>query len=235
MTAIDVRNQVVERMRWMNLRHAHHAWEQRYRDPLAPYGLALLFVQPDPIRPGRLWVKAATKLWLHGPETEHLPRLLFDMNNLVAQRLRDGVFDLRTELTNRIDKDMADDAYYVGIGLSSLDTHTGVWEQTQRRVEDATEVPGAVVTVLTDQTTIVCSRRGMSEFNAFQIHSTHSLGRGIGINPWSWSQPEQLRADPTHAETLRWLDELNHTLWQADNARIDAARRNTQRRGQHAH
>ncbi|MFC7483049.1 hypothetical protein ACFQX7_27850 [Luedemannella flava] len=160
LTAIDVRNQVVERMRWMNLRHAHHAWEQRYRDPLAPYGLALLFVQPDPIRRGRLLVKAATKLWLHGPETEHLPRLLFGLNNLVVDRMREGVFDLRTELTNRVDNGMDDDAYYVGIGLSSLDTHTGVWEQAQRRVEDVAEVPGTVAMVLTDQTTIVAHGAG---------------------------------------------------------------------------
>jgi hypothetical protein len=225
-TAIDVRNQVVGRMRWMNLRHAQHAWEHRYRDPLAPYGLAFLFVQPDPTRSGRLLLKAATKLWLAGPETEHLPRLLFGLNDLVGRRMQAGPVNIRTELANRSDDGMSDDAYYVGVGLSSLDTHTGTWEQVRDRVDNLVDVPGQLLVVLTDQTTIVCDRRAFSEFNAFQINSTHSLGDVFinGVYRWSWSQPEQLRSDPAHAEVLHWLDTLNLTLWQADNARIVAAR-----------
>jgi hypothetical protein len=193
MVAIDVRNRAVDRMRWMNHKHAQHAWDQRYRDPLAPYGLAFLFVQPDPRRPDRLAVKAATKL--------------------------------------------TDAAYYVGVGLSSLDTHTGAWEQAREHVDGLADVPGQVMIVLTDQTTIVCDRRGLAEFNAFHIHSTHSLGDTFthGGHQWSWSQPDELHSDPAHAEVLRWLDTLNLTLWQADNTRIVAARAagRVQRRGEH--
>lgn len=225
-SAIDVRNQVVARLRWMNLKHAQHAWEQRYRDPLAPYGLAFLFVQPDPTRPDRLSVKAATKLWLAGPETEQLPRLLFGLNDLIGRRMQAGSVNVRTEMANRVDSGIVDDAYYVGVGLSSLDTHTGTWEQVRDRVDNLTDVPGQILIVLTDQTTIVCDRRAFNEFNAFQIHSTHSLGDVFtnGMYRWSWSQSDQLRTDPAHAEVLHWLDTLNLTLWQADNARIVAAR-----------
>src|SRR4051794_4685850 len=222
--AIDVRNQTVGRMRWMNHKHTQHAWEQRYKDPIAPYGLALMFVQPTPGRP-RLTVHAATKLWLAGPETEQLPRLLFDLNDLVGRQLQDGPFDLRIHLANRVDEGMSADAYFVGVGLSSLDTHTGVWAQVCERTDRVGNVPGRIVIVLTDQTTIICERRGLDEFNTFQFHSTHTLGDMFsqGVYRWSWSQPDQLRADPAHAETLRWLDQLTLTLWQADNARLVAA------------
>jgi hypothetical protein len=237
MVAIDVRNRAVDRMRWMNHKHAQHAWDQRYRDPLAPYGLAFLFVQPDPRRPDRLAVKAATKLWLAGPETRHLPRLLFGLNDLVGQRMHSGPVDLRTELANRVDDGMTDAAYYVGVGLSSLDTHTGTWEQARDHVDGLADVPGQVMIVLTGQTTIVCDRRGLAEFNAFHIHSTHSLGDVFthGGHQWSWSQPDELHSDPAHAEVLHWLDTLNLTLWQADNARIVAAAAagRVQGRGEH--
>ncbi|HET8660334.1 MAG TPA: hypothetical protein VFM55_15210 [Micromonosporaceae bacterium] len=233
--AIDVRNQAVGRMRWMNVKHAQHAWDQRYSDPLAPYGLAFLFVQPTPGRAERLSVKAATKLWLAGLEAQHLPRLLFGLNEHVGKRMQTGPLDLRTDLANRVDDSMADSAYYIGVGLSSLDTHTGVWEQAREQVENVADVPGRVLIVLTDQTTIVCERRGLNEYNAFQIHSTHSLGDVFahGVYRWGWSQPEQLRTDPAHAEVLHWLDTLNLTLWQADNARLVATRAaaRSQRRG----
>jgi hypothetical protein len=222
-TAISVRNQVVDRMRHASVKHAHHAWEQRYRDPLAPYALAFLYAQPAPA--GGLGVAAATKLWLAGPETASLPRLLFDLNTFVGRRHHAGPFDLRTELANRVDRSMTDGAWYIGLGLSSLDTHTGSWEHVQQRTETVLDVPGRVLVVLTDQTTIVCERRGMDEYDAFQIHSTHTLGDAysLGIYRWSWAHPDQLRSDPAHAAVLQWLDALNLTLWRADNARLVAA------------
>jgi hypothetical protein len=121
---------------------------------------------------------------------------------------------------------MAADATYAGVGLSSLDTHTGVWEQVRERADNLADVPGRALIVLTDQTTIVCERRGLNEFNELQIHSTHSLGDAFahGVYRWSRSKPDDLRQDFAHADTLHWLDTLNLTLWQADNARLVAAR-----------
>src|SRR3712207_1818003 len=54
-----LRYQALERMREMSVRHAMHAWEKRYRDPLAPYALALLYAQPA-ARPGWFALRAAT-------------------------------------------------------------------------------------------------------------------------------------------------------------------------------
>jgi hypothetical protein len=230
--AIDVRNQVVGRLRRMNVLHAQHAWEQRYSDPLAPYGLAFLYAEPSSSRPDRLTVRAATKLWLAGPETADLPRLLFGLNEYVGSRLSTAVFDVRTELANRSDE-MGPEAFYIGVALSTLDTHSGVWEQIRERVPHLADVPGRALIVLTDQTTMICERRGFNEFNAYQIHSTHSLGDAFsnGVNPWSWSTPDLLRADPANTEILRWLDNLNLTLWQAENARLVAQRSAQGRRG----
>src|SRR5262252_357603 len=99
-------------MRRMNLKHAQHAWDLRYSDPLAPYGLAFFFLQRAE-QPGRFTVQAATKLWLAGPEVQDLPRLLFGLNDLVGRRMQAGPMDLRTELANRVDDAMDDDAYYI--------------------------------------------------------------------------------------------------------------------------
>jgi hypothetical protein len=235
--AIDARNQAVSRLRRMNLKHAQYAWDQRYSDPLAAYGLAFLFVQPDQRRRGWLAVKAATRLWLAGPEAENLPRLLFDLTEFVGRQMQAGPIDLRVELANRVDEGMADDAYYIGVGLSSLDTHTGSWGQVQEEVETVADVPGKVIIELTDQTLVVCERRGLREFNAFQIHSTHSLGDAFaqGVYRWSWSPPDQLRNDPAHADVLRWLEQLNLALWQADNARLVAAKTAYRTRGRGEH
>src|SRR6266542_5528744 len=72
--SVRLRQQAVARLRAMNCMHAMHAWDRRYRDPLAAYGLAFLYAQPD--RRGGVALHAATKLWLAGAEVFDLPRLL---------------------------------------------------------------------------------------------------------------------------------------------------------------
>ena len=72
--AADLRRQAIQRMRYMSVRHAMHAWEHRYRDPLAPYGVAFLYAHPA-ARDGWWTLSAATRLWLAEPDTSDLPRL----------------------------------------------------------------------------------------------------------------------------------------------------------------
>lgn len=220
--AMDVRNQVANRMARMSVRHATQAWRLRLSHPIAPYGVAMVFVQPDGHRAGCLAVRAATKLWLEGPETAHLPRLLFDFGERIGAGMLEQPYDIRTAVANRCDAGMAPESFYVGVGVSTLDTHTGLWEQVRRRDEGGVpDVPGRVLVVLSDGTTMVGERRGVREFNTYRIRSTHSLGRppGDGMDPWMWATPEELRADGATGEVLGRLEVLNLVLWQADRAR----------------
>jgi hypothetical protein len=219
-------------MRYMSVQHAMHAWEHRYSDPIAPYGLAFLYAQPAP-RQGWQTLTAATKLWLAGPEASDLPRLLFDLNNAVAQQLSNPDFDLRRDLANRVDEKMADDAWYVGLAVSSLDTYSGTWEQACARVDRYVDLPALIRLTLTDSTMIVCDRRGLSEFNAMTVHSTHALSPSAIDSPYPWSgaTAQDLRTDDAHAPVFRWMEELNLSLWRVDNARLVAARQREQASG----
>jgi len=220
---VNLRQQAVQRLRYMNIQHAMHAWENRYRDPIAAYGMAFLYAQPDS-RPGWLTLRAATKLWLAGPEAADLPRLLYDLNKAMTEQAGDPNFDLRRDLANRVDEDMAGDAYYVGFGVSSLDTYTGTWEHACSTVDSYEDVPGQIRIVMTDPTTIVCDRRGHIDFNTLTVQSTNPLSLSPFDSPYRWSAVtvEQLRADPAHGAVLRWMGELNLSLWRADNARLVA-------------
>lgn len=241
----DVRRSAIERMRKMNTLHARHAWEKRRSDPLAAYGVAFLFVQPD-VRRGRMGfyhLTAATKLWLDGPEAADLPRLLFNLDRRVAEHAGQRGYDVR-DLTNRRDEEMALDAVYAGLAVSSLDTYTGTWAQAQAAANSDSDLPGSIRIILTDGTIIVCERRSLAEYGEFQIHSTHSLEISPGNSPYPWNQssPEDLREGRrtykwSHAteqelrtleerdtQILRWMTALHETVWQTDAARLDSYR-----------
>jgi hypothetical protein len=232
-------------MMHMNALHAANAWELRRRDPIAPHGLAFLFVQPDrrPGRGGRYRLTAATKLWLAGDTKLDLPERLFRYHHGVSSILSAKGADVRT-LANKRDAEMADDAIYVGLGASSLDTSTGDWAQvvataaTERlavRAGDVTgrapitgehDVPGCIRIVLTDDTAIVAERRGMPEFNHRVIHATGTLNYTPFESPYAWGRctRDQLDADPAHVQTLRWMAALNDLFWQTNEVRLVSGR-----------
>jgi hypothetical protein len=225
------RQQAVNRMRLMSVKHAMHAWERRYHDPLAPHGLAFLFAHHDPA--GGLRLTAATKLWLASARTAQLQRVLFDLNEAVTATA--WPLDLREMFADRRDPEQADDAWYVGLGVTSLDTHTGTWSDACTRYTQYADVPAQIRVAMTDGTTIIGDRRGLAEYNALTLHSSRALDTSSieSAYPWARVSDQQLREDPVHAAVLHRMDQLNLTLWQADNARIDArsARPNPGHRG----
>lgn len=224
----DLRLQAVQRLRFMSIQHAMHAWDHRYDDPIAPHGVAFLFAQPAQ-QPDWHSLHAATRLWLAGPEARDLPRLLYQFASAVTERTGDPGFDLRSELANRTDPEMADDAWYVGLGVTSLDTRTGTWEKACRRAGSHMEIPSVIRITLIDSTVVVGDRRGSNEFNAMSVKATQPLSVG-GLDspiPWSGVDPAVVRSDPEHASVLPWMEELNTVLWQADNTRLLSQRGRT--------
>jgi hypothetical protein len=221
---VDARLQAVSRLRRMNLQHAKHAWDLRHSDPIAPYALAFLFAQPG--AQNFQVISAATKLWLAGPEAADLPRLLFDLNQLVISEFHRADFDPRLDLADRTDPGTNDDAWYFGLAVSSLDTHTGSWQETCQQVTGSAEIPGVVRIVMVDGSIIVLDRRGLKEFNELRLRATDALAtsRLQALYPWSFVAPDTIRSDPEHGEVLRWMEELNLNLWRLDNARLDRLR-----------
>jgi hypothetical protein len=217
---VDLRQQALERLRLMNLKHAAHAWQRRNSDPIAPYGLAFLYAQPGPdsTKPW-LTVSAATKLWLAGDDTADLPRLLFTLNQTLAHHLdAPQSFDVRTQLANRTDPTMTANAWYVGLGVSSLDTSAGAWQQVVRQVDSDLDIPSITRIALIDGTIIVAERCGASDFHQLRVVSTQplSIGHDTRFLTWTAVSDQSLRADPEHATVLRWLEELHTTLWRLD-------------------
>jgi hypothetical protein len=220
----DVRREAIERMTAMNLEHARVAWQRRRRDPIEPYGLALLFTQPED-RPWRGWryrLTAATRLWLAGTGTRDLPHHLYSFHTGITERLAAPGYDIRSEADRRDDA-QADDAEYVGLGVSNLDTDTGSWTDAQRQIDSDRDVaPGRAWIVLVDGTTIRVDRRGPSEFNERTIFTTASLDYTRGNPPYPYRPVEiaDMHTDPGHSAVLRWMGELNTAFWQTDRLRM---------------
>jgi len=224
MREADIRQQGVERLRHLNLQHARYAWDQRHQAPVAPYALAVLFAQPAG-QPTWQTLTAATRLWTAGPATSDLPRLLRDLDEAVT---RPGeAVDVRARLADGVDGAMADDAWYVGVAVSSLDTSTGTWEEACRTASGAPEVPGSVRIVLVDGTLVVLERRGSAERGALTVRSTRPLGVPTLEPPYRWSLVDavDLRCDPVHGVILRRMEVLGLSLWRADNAHLLARAR----------
>jgi len=77
-----------------------------------------------------------------------------------------------------------------------------------------------------DGSIIVCQRRGLNQFNEFTLLSTHELGSTAGetLHPWRGVTSEALYAEPAYHDVLRWMTELNVTLWRSDITRLSTER-----------
>jgi hypothetical protein len=232
--AADVRSQAIERMRRFSVRHGTSAWELRRRDPLAPYGMAFLYLSPSPLRPRRFALAAATRLWLADPKIVDLPTLVFEFTQRVEAL--PGPVDMRSELADLVD-DMPDDAFYAGIAVSSLDTWDGSWLEVCQRGDGPDNIPGRNIICLTDRTIIVCERRGRRHFNDFQIYTNHSLEVAPARAIYTYQQvaAERLRGTedddnvrqlPRRVDddkyTIGFVEKLNELLWSIDNQRLAA-------------
>jgi hypothetical protein len=209
--AAELRSQVVRRIRFMNFRHAEHAWERRYRDPLGPHALAFLYSEPPRGTPPRYTLRTATRLFLAGPEVDDLPRLLQDLATVVA-RQQPGGADPRA-LADR-SEDMTANAFYVGLAVSSLDTPAAPWAYVRQRAAGSIDVPGRCYAVLTDDSMVLMDRGGESQFGHFAVRATDSLDEIPGESMQRWTYDRTLRdlTDPGTSDNWRGLLSLHNTI-----------------------
>jgi hypothetical protein len=223
----------------LNARHASRAWQRRRHDPIAAYVLELLFAQPNPeftLPPGKLlsgddWagavhLKATTRIWLAGPEARDLPGLLYRLERYVTDHQHADGWSLREQLATSVDDGLRTDARWVGIGVSSLDTLTGTWDQVCHTAPGEYHVPGTIRVLLNlaepgsppHRAWIMGERRGMDEFHAKTLHSTHRLA-DVDLNapfPYAQNTEHDLITDPWHAPILQRIYGLDSALRRAD-------------------
>jgi hypothetical protein len=224
LVAADIRIAAIHRMQQMSVKHAQRAWERRRSDPLSAHGLAFLYIQPDnrPGRQQRYRLCAATKLWLAGEESSDLPGLLLALATAVEEHRSDPSFDPRWAWANRTDSEMTRAAFFAGLGISSLDTYTGTWDEVQTRVTKEQNIPASLRIVVSDGTIAVCERRGLDEYNELTVRTTEPLGFAYGQAPFPWGNvtAQELLADEYHKQPLLQLLSLSDRLWHQDQRRL---------------
>jgi hypothetical protein len=204
----EVRNQALERMLKMNAAHAMHAWERRRSvSPIGPHGLAFLYydIAGGGGRPQHLVVAAATRLFHDDEEQRDVHRLIFRLCRLADERyLPAGRFDPRMVMCNRSDP-MSPKAWFLGIGLSTLDAAGSTWGQTQARASGPTQIPGRCMVILSDGSRMLIDREDDRRFGQVRVVSTGDLNV-VRDNPnRNWTATTSI-VEP--AATWDWLLEL---------------------------
>jgi hypothetical protein len=219
--AVELRNQVVDRLRSMNARHAQHAWDRRGGDPISPHGVAFFYTDTHISRGRPTWrVRTATRLFLDGPEAHDLPRLLFEQARIADGYRRAGGLDPRTQLANRSDP-MTPQAGYFGVGLSTLDVPGLPWRWQQKAAGSGFDVAGRCFALLADGTWLLAERGGINQFSLLRIWSTHLLHTSIGqsMRQWNWGKHLPDMADVATRDIWHWLHTLHDILRGGDHGR----------------
>jgi hypothetical protein len=148
-----LRWEVFSRLWDANTRHAEAAWRSRADKPLAPHALVFLFTQPafnvsaDAVDSTE--IRAATRMWWLGEESRDPERLLIALTDQVDGHDLLTPFDIRREMANRTDPGMREDARYLGLGYSTLDTRTGTFAQVCQHASNEWDIPGSMLYVST--------------------------------------------------------------------------------------
>ena len=226
---VEVRNQALERMQKMNANHAMHAWERRRAvNAIGAHGLAFLYwdIPGGGGRPHHLVVAAGTRL-VHDEDGVREPdRLIYRLVKLAHERyLPFGEFDPRNTMVNSMDP-MSDQARFIGVGLSSLDTPSITWEQTQRQANGPHEIPGCCYLLLQDGTRIVLDRQDDRQLGQVKVVSTGELNIMRGNPSRLWEYRLEI---PEPASLWEWLRQLGEACAQGEQMADQRAATHVQR------
>ncbi len=215
----DLRNKVVNRLNMANGLFARQAWERRRRDPLGPHALVFCYAEPPVGEPARCALRIAARLFLAADESR-LPLLLYEMVHVARNVLQAGG-DPRTDLSNWHDP-MSGRAFYVGVGVSSLDTPAATWRQVQETANGELDIPGRCYAQLVDGSRLLIDRLAHRDFGKVVIGSTHLISDVSGEPLRRWTYDFDLadphRQDPATRDTWQWLDQLHHVILRGSRA-----------------
>lgn len=215
--AASVRNQVVDRLVRMSVRHAAHAWRHRRDRPVAPHAVGFLYADPVPTPQAQtrqfFKVVAATRMVNDDPSVRDLPRLLYRLTALARDRYlpTPGGFDPATHMTNHHDE-ASGTAQYIGLGVSTLDTPAGMWDEIQTAAAGTDDLPGRGYALLLDHTAILVDRAANREaYGTVSVRSTGDLNVAWGLAGRMWIRHPDVSSMPAPLDVWERMHEL-HTL-----------------------
>jgi hypothetical protein len=212
----DLRNKIVNRLIDMNGQHAEQAWARRRRDGIGAHALAFFYAEPPGGTPPRCELRTCARLFLAGDE-QRLAMLLYELTG-VAQDHIDARGDPRSEMANWCES-MSANAVLVGVGVSSLDTPAGTWEQVQQDAISDIGVPGRCWVVLREGTRILVDRFAQNEFGRVDIQTTHAIRTASGEPVRRWRALHDSAADQETTATWQWLSTLSAVLMRGPRAK----------------
>lgn len=132
---MDLRHQVAARLRSVNATHCHEAFDRLgRRNALGPHGVVLLYTVPDRQGPFGYRLLIATRLFLAGPDSDDLERVINDLSrsaaaNIARANARGQRWDPRGPEASMVNGGdvMPRRADFVGVGVTTLDTEEGGW------------------------------------------------------------------------------------------------------------
>ncbi|MEV4518212.1 hypothetical protein AB0K00_55810 [Dactylosporangium sp. NPDC049525] len=208
------RGEVVSRLRRFSVLHTRHVWERRRRDPLSPHGIALFYLERGV--PVLQQLRTATRIFLADDEANELPMLLYGLARHAHEGYQsDPQFDPRTMMANKCDP-MSAAAVFVGVGVCTLDTPYGSWDDAQRHAANEFDLPGRCFARLIDGTRLLLDRGGRKQFNGLTVESSvddANTHYGVPSMQWRWnpSLAEIEPHDPTY-HVWRWMSELGRIV-----------------------
>ncbi|GIF01625.1 hypothetical protein [Paractinoplanes rishiriensis] len=252
---------IFHRLRKVNINHATMAWRNRYHMPLSPHALAFLFQQADPTTGGvritaatRTWLagpesqhplplfdRFITVTRQHalvpdpadgdGAATEPNRAAEPGRARLHGARKAPPVWDLRTELADRCDPAMADDAFYAGLGYSTLDTPAGTFDQHCRAANSELDIPGGFCYLSNpsgteDDLRVLTADRGAANgvgtiaIHTYEALATHPLDSDF---PYAPTSIKVLLDQSPYRHVLPQMWHLDQALRHADDLRHQAA------------
>jgi len=209
----DLRYQVVSGLIRLNWNHASEAWQRRRRDPLSPHVLVFFFAEPPVGLPPRCELRTAARLFL-AADGQRLAVLLYEMARVARDHLAAG-HDPRTHIFSWHDE-MSAHARYLGLGVSSLDTPAGTWNEVQRSADSDLDLPGRCYARLVDGSTLLLDRLARNEFGASNVWTTHPTYDVSGMRQRRWDFDRDLAEsgdyDPDFRATWHWLIQLHNVF-----------------------
>jgi hypothetical protein len=169
----SLRREVASRLRSINAKHMHEAFDRiGRRNALGPHGVVLFYRAPDPREQYGFRLYFVTRLFLAGPESDALVRVISDLTFSATDNIaRAGAAGRRWDprgpegsMVNGGEMSMPRDAVFVGTGVTTLDTEQGDWYTVSNsvlnqpvnasRAKSVFDLPGLCIALLNDGTAL---------------------------------------------------------------------------------
>ncbi|MCG5446193.1 hypothetical protein NIE79_004761 [Micromonospora sp. NIE79] len=222
----DLRLQVVYRSKRLNTGHLIEA-DQAFggRGAVGPHALMLFFASPASNEPHGYRLHTAHRTWPQSPDSDVLPQLLAEMAEVAGDNIASigrGWSPLGPEgsMVNGGDMTLSPGAWYVGVGVSTLDSDQGRWYQVARTLRDAAaagrymsafNLKGQCYVLLTDGTALHIDRDPQARLgdDGVRCNKTLNPDRITYYNPYEHLTEQ---GDDETRDIWRQLDALHHTL-----------------------